>query len=458
MHIGVLAILEGAPLFDATGRFRLDELRAHLGSRLHLVPRFRTRPTRVPFGIGRPVWVDDPHFDVAAHVRLTSLPSPGSRAQLLACFKEIQAQRLDRSRPLWELWFVEGLDDGNVAMVQKIHHALVDGVADVDVATVLFDFDRTAAAPSSLLRTGRRAHRPCRPNCSPTRWPRSWPTWRTWAESSPTRCGCRGAPSPPWATWPARWRRWPTGDWSRPDSASTSRSGANAGSSGPRSRWADVEFVRRSLGGTVNDVVLAVVAGALRRLLDASGELRPGLSVKVLCPVSVRADDERGALGNRVAALVVPLPVGESDAGVRLTLVCASTREAKERHQAEAAGALVGLTRYAVGPFLGLIARAAHHQVLFNLVATNVPGPPVPLYCMGAQVLEAYPMVPLARNLGLGIAMLSYCDRVFFGLLADREAVPDLGVLARGVVDSLDELRARAETRGPLASGLDERA
>jgi WS/DGAT/MGAT family acyltransferase len=213
----------------------------------------------------------------------------------------------------------------------------------------------------------------------------------------------------------------------------------------------DVRAVRRDLGGTVNDVVLAGVAGGLARFLGSRGELQADLTVKVMCPVSVRADDERLALGNRVSALVVPLPVGEPDPRARLDAVRAATAGLKERHQAVAAEALFGLTQYAAPTLLGLAARAAHHQVFFNLVSTNVPGPQVPLYCMGARMLEAYPMVPLARNLGLGIAILLYRGVLHLGILADRDAFPDLDVLADGIVDAFAELLALTDDPGAEA-------
>jgi diacylglycerol O-acyltransferase len=218
----------------------------------------------------------------------------------------------------------------------------------------------------------------------------------------------------------------------------------------------DVKAVRRVYGGTVNDVVLAGVAGGLARLLDSRGELRPDLRVKVMCPVSVRAQDEHLALGNRVSTLVVPLAVGEPDPVSRLASIRAATENLKERHQAVAAETLIGLTQYAAPTLLGLAARAAHHQVFFNLISTNVPGPQVPLYCMGAEMLEAYPMVPLSRNLGLGIAILSYCGSLHLGLLADRDTFDDLEVLAAGIADAFAEMRTHAEANGPRAARLEQ--
>jgi diacylglycerol O-acyltransferase / wax synthase len=215
----------------------------------------------------------------------------------------------------------------------------------------------------------------------------------------------------------------------------------------------DVKRVREVFGGTVNDVVIAGIAGGLGRMLESRGELRPGLVLKVMCPVSVRPDSERRedehfALGNRVSAMIFPIPVGEPDPVARLTAVHATTAGLKERRQAVGASTLMELTQYAAPTLLGLAARAAHHQRFFNLVSTNVPGPQVPLYCMGARMVEAYPMVPLSRNLGLGIAVLSYCGALQLGLLGDRDTIPDLDVLASGIEEAFAELRKAADDAG----------
>ena len=454
MHIGSLAILEGPPFFDDRGRFRLAEARRLVASRLHLIPRFRRRVMDVPLGIGRPVWVDDERFDIGYHVRLTALPAPGSRAQLLALFERVEAQVLDRSRPLWELWFVEGLEGGHVALIQKTHHALVDGISGVDVATVLFDFTRDptvgdppdwtpqpAPTPPQLLvdtvveEIGDVAH-----------------VGRVVADALqvPRRAVSQlGQLGRSMATLAEGRLLAPRLSINRPV-------GRHRRFLGVQVPLDDVKAVRRVYGGTVNDVVLAGVAGGLARLLDSRGELRPDLRVKVMCPVSVRAQDEHLALGNRVSTLVVPLAVGEPDPVSRLASIRAATENLKERHQAVAAETLIGLTQYAAPTLLGLAARAAHHQVFFNLISTNVPGPQVPLYCMGAEMLEAYPMVPLSRNLGLGIAILSYCGRLHLGLLADRDTFDDLEVLAAGIADAFAEMRTHAEANGPRAARVEQ--
>ncbi|MFM8302961.1 MAG: WS/DGAT/MGAT family O-acyltransferase [Actinomycetota bacterium] len=443
MHIGSLAVLEGAPFFDERGRFRLARVRDLVASRLHRIPRFRQRVMEVPFGIGRPVWVDDDHFDIGYHVRLTALPTPGSRAQLRALFERVEAQLLDRNRPLWELWFVEGLEGGHVAVIQKTHHALVDGISGVDVATVLFDFDRSPVVPDPPDWTPR-------PPPSPQQLlvdtvveqvGSAAHVGRVVAETlrvpqrAMTQLGQLGRSMATIAE----------GRLVAPRLSINRPVGRSRHFLDLRIPLDDVKAVRAVYGGTVNDVVLAGVAGGLGTLLESRDELRSDLTVKVMCPVSVRDDAEHLALGNRVSALVVPLAVGEPDPVSRLASVRAATADLKDRHQAVAAETLLGLTQYAAPTLLGLAARAAHHQVFFNLVVTNVPGPQVPLYCMGAEMVEAYPMVPLARNLGLGIAIFSYCGHLHLGLLGDRDTSPDLEVLAAGIVSAIADMRAHAE-------------
>lgn len=439
MHVGAVSILEGRPFFDAAGRFRLADVRRLVESRLHLIPRFRKRLMAVPFEQGRPVWVDDERFDIAYHVRLTALPHPGSREQLLALTARVQAQLLDRGRPLWELWFVEGLDGGNVGLLQKTHHAMVDGVSGVDVATVLLDF---TPEPTVL---------------QPPRWVVEPPpsSRRLLADTLFER-----------ATEPAEIARTirsivraprraieRTGQLGRALSSLFDRHtlaprtslnvavGRSRRFDGVRIALEDVKTVRAALGGTVNDVVLAGVASALRGLFESRGDDLDGLGLRVLCPVSVRDDSERMQLGNRVSAMFVELPVGEADPVARLRAIRATTQDLKEREQAVGAAFLLDLAHFAAPTLLGLAARLVHRQPFVNLVVTNVPGPQVPLYCMGARLLEAYPVVPLAHNLTLGIAILSYCGQLHFGLYADADAVPDLPVLAAALEESFGALK-----------------
>jgi len=447
MHIGALAVLEGGPFFDEHGAFRLAAVRDLVMSRLDLIPRFRRRLQHVPFGQGRPIWVDDPHFDIAYHVRLTALPSPGTREQLLTLCSRVQAGLLDRTRPLWELWFVEGLEGGHVALIQKTHHALVDGVSGVDVATVLLDF-----APE--------------PPATPTT------DWQPEPVPSPANLFVDSIVER--ATQPAELGRSVRGALRRPregmrragelarsfttildrhlfapHTALNARVGRNRRLEAVRIHLDDVKAVRRSLGGTVNDVVLAAVAGALRRYFTGRGDPVDGLVLRALCPVSVRDDDERLHLGNRVSAMIVPLPVGIADPGTRFDALRSYTSDLKERRQAVGAAFLVDLTTYAAPTLLGAAARLVHRQPFVNVVVTNIPGPQVPLYLMGARMLEAYPIVPLARNLAVGVALFSYCGYVHLGVFGDPDALPDLAAFAAALDDSFAELaKIATDARG----------
>ncbi len=442
MHVGAVSIFDGASFFDDSGRFRLAEVRRLVGSRLHLIPRFRRQIMQVPFEQGRPIWVDDGRFDIAYHVRLTALPAPGSREQLLALTARIQAQLLDRTRPLWELWFVEGLEGGKVALIQKTHHALVDGVSGVDVATVLLDFtpDPTYLEPPRWI-----VQAPPTPGrlLVDTLYERT-------TEPAEIARTVRHLVRTPQRTLER------TGQMGRALSTLVDRNsiaprtsinvavGRRRRLEGVKVSLDDVKTIRKALGGTVNDVVLAGVAGGLRRLFESRGD-DLDIRMRALCPVSVRDTSESMQLGNRVSAMFVDLPIGVVDPVERLREIRATTEDLKEREQAVGAAFLVDLTQFAAPTLVGLAARVAHRQPFFNLVITNVPGPQVPLYCMGARMLEAYPVVPLTKNLALGIAILSYCGELHFGLYVDADAVPDVAVLAGGIADAFAEMMKLAE-------------
>jgi len=445
MHVGGLSVFEGAPFCDDDGRFRLADVRELVESRLHLVPRFRKRLMHVPGELGRPIWVDDDRFDISYHVRLTALPAPGTRQQLLTLTERVQAGMLDRSRPLWELWFVEGLEDGNVALIQKTHHALVDGVSAVDVATVLLDFSpeptlldappwtpQPAPSPEQLLVDSivERVTEPAeivRGFRRVLRGPRHALERASQLARSVATFVDRSALAP--------------------RTSLNRRVGRNRRLEPVRVSLDEVKTIRQRLGGTVNDVILASVAGGLARLLESRDELEPGLTLKVMCPVSVRDESEQMQLGNRVSAMFVPLAVGEPDPVKRLEAARAATADLKEREQAVGAAFLSDLSEYAAPTLLGLAARLAHRQPFFNLVVTNVPGPQTPLYCMGGRMLEAYPIVPLTQNTGVVVGILSYCGQLHLGLFADRDTFADLGVLAAGIEDAFAELTKLASDR-----------
>jgi diacylglycerol O-acyltransferase / wax synthase len=444
MHVAGCAIFAGsAPPYEA--------LVTEILGRLHLVPRYRQRLAHVPLQQGRPVWVDDPHFNISYHVRHTALPRPGGDRELKRLCGRVFSQALDRSRPLWELWLVEGLDDDRFALLTKTHHALVDGVSGVDIATVLFD-----ASPDPM------------PVAPPEQdWaPRPVPTaTQLLADALLER-----------ATVPGEIVRGVRRTFRGPRTVARRVGGALAGVGamtgaalnaappspfnvriGPHRRFtwvqgdlAEFKAIKNALGGTVNDVVLTVVAGGLGRYLRRHGHDTEETELKAMVPVSVRADVERGALGNRVAAMWAPLPVGLIDPVERLRVVRGSMEGLKESGQAVGAQVLTELSGFAPPTIMAQAARLQARQRLFNLVVTNIPGPQFPLYVMGQQLIAAYPMVPLAENTALGIAIMSYNGQLNFGLVTDYDAVGDIETLADDLRGAMAELAACAGPR-PVA-------
>jgi diacylglycerol O-acyltransferase / wax synthase len=449
MHVASVMVFDGDPP-------SYDELLAAIERRLHLVPRYRQKLAFVPFGQGRPRWVDDPHLNLRYHVRATALPSPGSEDQLRALAGRVFSQALDRDKPLWEIWMAEGLEGGRFALLAKTHHALVDGISGVDIVTVLFDTSPKPAAP---------------PDPGESWLPRPLPTGaQLLAEAMLER-----------ATAPAEIARTARAVFRAPRRvASGLRDGAvgmgalawtglNAapatpynGPIGPHRRYTwvrsdlgDLKAIKNELSGTVNDVVLATVSGALGRHLRRRGEDTDGLELKALVPVSVRADAARGALGNQVAAMIAPLPVWCQEPLARLEVVREAMGGLKESGQAVGAQRITELSEFAPPTILGQAARLMARQRFFNVVVTNVPGPQFPLYLMGREMVDPLPMVPLARNQGVGIAIMSYNGRMNFGLVGDYELLWDLRDLAEDLRESLGELAdaAGVELREPQPAG-----
>jgi diacylglycerol O-acyltransferase / wax synthase len=433
MHVAAAAILEGhAPAYD--------ELTEQILSRLHLVPRYRQRLAFVPFGQGRPVWVDDPYFNVAFHLRHTALPSPGGDEQLKRLCGRIFSQALDRSRPLWELWLVEGLADDRFALLSKTHHALVDGVSGVDIVTVLFDAspDPVGAAPER-----ERAPRPLPTDAklladalleratAPAEIVRSVRA----ALRGPRQVAAKLGSAAYGLGAVAR-----VGLTSAPPSPLNVRIGPHRRFTWVRGDLQQFKAVKNALGGSVNDVVLAAVAGALGRYLRRRDEPIDETVLRAMVPVSVRAAVERGALGNRVAAMWVGLPIGETDPIERLQRISGEMSGVKESGQAVGAQVLTELTGFAPPTIMAQAARLSARQRMFNLVVTNVPGPQFPLYMLGRRLQEIFPMVPLAANQALGVAIMSYDGQLNFGLNADYDALPDLEQLAQDLSDAIAEL------------------
>jgi diacylglycerol O-acyltransferase / wax synthase len=436
MHVASTSVFEGPAPSHA-------DFRDHIASRLHLVPRFRQKLRFVPFGQGRPVWVDDPHLNLSYHVRQTALPAPGSEEQLRNLAARIFSQQLDRSKPLWELWLVEGLHDGRFAIVGKSHHALVDGISGVDITTVLFDRERQPSNPPAL----------------PPKWaPRPEPTdlkllgdaLRERA-TSPREIvrGVRAALRGP--------RQVMRGIG---NAGKMIGAGMSAPSTpfnveiGPHRRIAFVETdlgalkqVKDEYGGTVNDVVLSVVTGAIGNYLRARGHDTEGLEMRAMVPVSVRAEEERGALGNRVSAMMAPLPVWCEAPVQRLHLISEIMGDLKGSGQAVGAEILTRIVDFAPATIASQAARLQPAQRFFNLVITNVPGPQFPLYVLGREMQAIYPLVPLARRQALCVGIMSYNGQVNFGLVGDYDAMADLDSFA------LDLGGAIAEIVGERAAG-----
>jgi WS/DGAT/MGAT family acyltransferase len=453
MHVAGVSVFEGDPPTYA-------ELLAHIEGRLSLVPRFRQKLRFVPFGQGRPVWVDDPHFNLEYHVRSTALPPPGSEQQLKNLASRVFAQQLDRTKPLWEIWLVEGLgpdesarsngstepgrQTSRFALLSKTHHALVDGVAGVDITAVLFD---TAPEPETPPGPGM----PWQPRPEPTSTqllgealieraiqPAEAARSARAAFRAPRMLVRRGLESAVAMGALAR-----TG-LAAPTSALNVDIGPHRRFDWVRANLDDVKAIKNKLGGTVNDVVLAVVTGALRGFMQQRGENVDDVTLKAMVPVSVRRDNEYGMTGNRVAAMMASLPVYETDPVERLRILSDELGTLKDSGQAVGAEALTQLAGFAPPTVLAQASRLQSRQRFFNLVVTNVPGPQMELYVLGRPLVDIFPLAPLARRQALCIAIMSYHGKLNFGLLGDFDAMPDLEVLAQGISDSIEELRAAA--------------
>jgi diacylglycerol O-acyltransferase len=445
MHVGAVVIFEGPPVPH-------DEFVKGLESRLSLVPRYRQKLAFPRFEMGRPIWIDDPNFNVEYHVRNTALPAPGSEEQLRQLAGRIFSQRLDRSKPLWELWLVQGLSEGRFALISKTHHALVDGVSGVDISTVLFDLspvpeesdgagDGWTPQPEpsqaelvtegikGLLRTpvelaGRAIGAAQRPGHT----------------LEQAREAVEGVAEVAWA-----------GVNPAPDVPLNTPIGPHRRVWWVRSRLEDFKEIKDALGGTVNDVVLTIVSGALGRWLRSRGVRTEGLELRALVPVSIRSEDEKDALGNRIAAMRGPLPVYAQDPVERLRIVRESMGGLKDSKQALGAEVISGLERFAPPTLLAQASRLNFSTRLFNLIVTNVPGPQFPLYIQGREMLEIVPIAFLPENHALAIAVMSYNGKMDFGLLGDYDAMPDIDtfgeLLEESLAEMLDTARAVAKPR-----------
>jgi diacylglycerol O-acyltransferase / wax synthase len=447
MHVGGVAIFDppkgpaGGAGTSAPGEFDYDALVALVGQRISLVQRYRQKVRWVPGKLANPVWVDDEDFDITYHVRRSALPRPGTLDQLRELVGRVQSRQLDRNRPLWEIYLVEGLADGRFAIITKTHHAMVDGISAIDISTLILDptptprqipddgwVPRREPSSASLvvnaltdtLRRPTQAIDTIRGELADVRAIGVRVTGAATGLLAAARTSLRPAPDSPLNAAIGEQRRY--------GMAATELD--------------DYKRVRKTHGGTVNDVVLATVAGALRVWLLTRGEsVTPATTVRAMVPVSVRNDDAP-SLGNRVSAIFVDLPVGEASPLVRLHRVSYAMKAHKESGQSVGADALISLSGFAPPTIHAAAARLGARMTrrLFNVVVTNVPGPQFALYAAGAQMLECYPVVPLAKEQAVTVGLTSYDGGVFFGLNADRDAMPDVDVLALCIEESLAEL------------------
>ena len=439
MHVGAIMIFEGpTPSYE--------DLLDHIQSRYRLVPRFRQKLAYPPAQTGRPFWVDDPNLNLEYHVRHSALPAPGSEDQLRRMAARVFSQQLDRSKPLWELWLVQGLTRNRFALLTKTHHAVVDGVSGVDIATVLFDLNPVPEPPPSD------------------------DAWAPQPEPSSATLLAKGVEDV--ARAPVRAVRRLEHAVQHPESAikqvrdaveAVSEVGWNFANPAPkvplnveigshrRFAWvrSDLDRFKRvkdALGGTVNDVVLAVVAGALREWLRGRGIRTEGLELRAQVPVSIRASDEHGQLGNRLAVMRAPLPVYIADPVRRLEAVSQAMKGLKQSKQALGAEVISRFNDFAPPTLLAQAARINFSTRLFNLTVTNVPGPQVPLYVLGRELEDIFPIGFLPPNQALFVAIMSYNGGINFGLLADYDSMDDVDVIASGIETAIAELVDAAAT------------
>lgn len=439
MHIaGVCVFDDPAPSYG--------EVLGLLRSKLHEIPRYRQRVRTVPLDLGRPIFVDDPHFDLEYHVRHTALPAPGSDAEFYRLMGRLMSSQLDRKRPLWEVWLVEGLENDRWALVFKVHHCLVDGIAGVQLLTVLLDLYPDTPLPEP---------RPWEPEPEPSGAAKVLDAWSGLAHDvTATTRQLVGALRDPGRAGAAvsgtvKGLGHFLGNLTLTPRISTE------GTIGPHRSWAhsaadlaDVKAIGKTFGGTVNDVVLTAVTGGWRRLLLARGEIPDEATVRSLIPVSTRGSDGKGVPDNRVSAILYDLPVAEADPIARLQLVRDQMGERKASGMVEAGEVVTTLGNLAPPMIVSTVSRTAIHmmqrapQRSVGTITTNVPGPQFPLYCLGREMIEYRPFVPIIHGIRVATAILSYNGRMYFGVTGDYSSVPDVDVLASGIVDELAELNS----------------
>ncbi|MEW6268712.1 MAG: wax ester/triacylglycerol synthase family O-acyltransferase [Thermodesulfobacteriota bacterium] len=450
MHIGAVSVFEGGELVRPDGGLDFARLYRLVEGRIHRIPRYLQRIVRTPL-LGHPVWVDDTHFNLAYHVRHTRLPAPGDERMLKRLAGRLMSQELDRGKPLWEMWLVEGVEGGRFAIITKVHHCMIDGVGSVELA-------------GSLMRVTPDAD-PHEDEPAPRWMPRSTPSPvellfadLAYRATAPLDLARRLLSSPR-AAWHGAL-----------EALQGIREVLTAGLSpasptpfnvptGPHRRfdWATMDLgavreIKARLGGTVNDVVLAVMSGALRRFLSRRGEDVDTLDFRAVLPVSVRSETSRRQMGNRIAMLRACLPVDEPDPRRRLERVIAETTRSKGSRQSSGIQAIEAISDRTFSSLFVDLERLTEMARPYNVIVTNVPGPQFPLYLLGSRLLAVYPLVPLFPNQALGVALFSYDGTLFWGFNADWDALPDLHDLVTAVEHELGKLHRAAEGAAPGAT------
>ena len=440
MHMGSIGIFEGGPLHDARGCLRLEEARAEVESRLHLVPKLR-KVVRFPvLGESAPVWMDDPDFDITGHVHQAALPKPGTDAQLLELCARLMSCPLDRTRPLWDIWLIDGLEGGRVALLEMLHHSMADGLAGVELATVLLDLEpRTPArhAPDGW----QPAPAPGRLAVATEGVARLAGVARTLAEDGWHAAWHPSEAGYVLARYTSAFRSLLSVSPATPDCSLNAPVGFDRRIVVVRQPMDELRRAERRFGVTLNDLLLTAIAGGVHDLLSARGEVMEGRQLQVLVPVGSDHHGDR-RLGNDVSAMVVRLPIGAAPAAERVREVARAERDSKDHAQSLATHLLLSSLDALPPAALSAASHLVHHQPFVNLVVTNVPGPDVPLYVLGARMLEAVPLVPLGGNLSVGVAALSYNSQLTIGILTDPVACPDVEVLAEGVGRCFSDLVA----------------
>jgi WS/DGAT/MGAT family acyltransferase len=444
MHVAATQVFELGALSTPIGGVDFERIRTSIGSVLHRIPRYRQKLAWIPLE-NRPVWVDDDAFDLSYHVRHTALPRPGSEAQLKRLTGRVIAQPLDRERPLWELWVVEGLAGGRFALISKIHHCMIDGMSGVDLSQILQSPDREATEIAEAPRFHPRPA-PSRGELlldaarwrvqTPLRALRSLRALRDESESLREEIETR-----------VRALRVLYGENAQPVSPTpvNGENGPHRSCDWWRLPLGEVKELRRALGATLNDVVLTIVTGAFRDYLRRRGADPNSLDFRIQAPVSMRGEEKRGTLGNRISAWTVRLPIDVDDPREQLARILETTRKLKESRQALAVQTMMSVMEAVPSRLFSLAARAMEGTV--NSIVTNVPGPQFPLFLLGAELRALYPQVPLLAGVGLGVALISYNGSLCWGVNADTARVPDASEFTRALRAATERLAVLADVK-----------